>query len=47
MVAMAQETRKYLMIGYNQRLTKAHAEVRRLILSGEIYDIITFRTTFG
>jgi predicted dehydrogenase len=47
MVKVANETGKYLMIGHNQRLAKAHAKARELILSGEIGDIVTFETRFG
>ena len=47
MVKAAQKSGKFLMIGHNQRLAKAHAEAKRLIDQGLIGDIITFRTTFG
>lgn len=47
MVSAAKETGKILMIGHNQRLTKAHAKAKRLLDEGIIGDIITFRTTFG
>lgn len=47
MVAAARKSGKYLMIGHNQRLAKAHAKARQLVLDGVIGDIITFRTTFG
>lgn len=47
MVAAARKSGKYLMIGHNQRLAKAHAKARQLVLDGAIGDIITFRTTFG
>ncbi len=47
MVEMAKKTGKFLMIGHNQRLARAHARARELILQGEIGDIVTFRTTFG
>ena len=47
MVAVARETGKYLMIGHNQRLAKAHVWARKLLESGEIGKILTFRTTFG
>ncbi len=47
MVAEAEKAGKYLMIGHNQRLTKAHAMARELIVDGLIGDIVTFRTTFG
>lgn len=47
MVECAKRTGKFLMIGHNQRLAKAHVEAKRLIGQGLIGDIITFRTTFG
>ena len=47
MVEAAKANGKYLMIGHNQRLAKAHAMARKLIVDGLIGDIVTFRTTFG
>lgn len=47
MVSAARKSGKFLMIGHNQRLAKAHARARKLIEEGAIGDIITFRTTFG
>lgn len=47
MVQTAKETGKYLMIGHNQRLAKAHAKARKLVEDGIIGEIVTFRTTFG
>ena len=47
MVAEAKKAGKFLMIGHNQRLAKAHATAKDLIRSGLIGRIITFRTTFG
>lgn len=47
MVKAAEKSGKFLMIGHNQRLAKAHVAAKRLIDSGEIGRIITFRTTFG
>ena len=47
MVKVAKENGKLLMIGQNQRLTKAHELARKMIADGEIGDVITFRTTFG
>ena len=43
MVAAARESGKFLMIGQNQRLTKA----RELVENGTLGKILTFRTTFG
>ena len=47
MVAAARESGKFLMIGQNQRLTRAHRKARELVEQGAIGDIISFRTTFG
>ena len=47
MVEAAKKNNKFLMIGHNQRLAKAHAVARKLIVEGLIGDIVTFRTTFG
>ncbi len=47
MVEAAQKAGKFLMIGHNQRLAKAHSTAKELIDGGLIGDIVTFRTTFG
>ena len=47
MVEAAKKNGKYLMIGHNQRLAKAHSTAKKLIDDGLIGDIVTFRTTFG
>ena len=47
MVAAAKESGRYLMIGQNQRLAKAHAKARELIEQGAIGKVLTFRTIFG
>lgn len=47
MVQAADTNGKFLMIGHNQRLAKAHSLARKLIVEGLIGDIITFRTIFG
>ena len=47
MVKVAKENGKLLMIGQNQRLTKAHELAKKMIADGEIGKVITFRTTFG
>lgn len=47
MAAAAAESGKFLMIGHNQRLAKAHVRAKQLIDAGLIGNIITFRTTFG
>ena len=47
MVECAEETGKFLMIGQNQRLTKAHMLAKQLLADGLIGRVITFRTSFG
>ena len=47
MVKVAKEEGKLLMIGQNQRLTKAHELAKKVIAEGEIGKVITFRTSFG
>lgn len=47
MVEAARENGKFLMIGHNQRLAKAHAKARDLVESGLIGDIVTFKTNFA
>ena len=47
MVAAAKESGKYLMIGQNQRLAKAHAKAKELVAQGAIGQVLTFRTIFG
>lgn len=47
MTKAAEANGKYLMIGQNQRLTKAHIRAKQMIEEGVIGRVITFRTTFG
>jgi predicted dehydrogenase len=47
MVREADKTGKILMIGQNQRLTKAHVRAKQLLRNGAIGRVVTFRTTFG
>ena len=47
MTKAAKANGKYLMIGQNQRLTKAHIRAKQMIEEGMIGRVITFRTTFG
>ncbi len=47
MVAAAEKAGKFLMIGQNQRLAKAHAKAKELVASGAIGKVLTFRTIFG
>ena len=47
MVKTAKETGKFLMVGQNQRLARAHVKAKELIQEGLIGEIVSFRTTFG
>lgn len=47
MVEAAEKSGKYLMIGMNQRLAKAHVKAKELIQKGEIGRIVSFKSTFG
>ena len=47
MVRVANETGKFLMIGQNQRLAKAHMVAKELLQQGLIGKVVTFRTAFG
>jgi len=47
MVEAAKKNNKYLMIGQNQRLAKAHIKAKKLLTQGVIGDVITFTTCFG
>lgn len=47
MVKQADESKKILMIGQNQRLTTAHKLAKKIIADGEIGSITAFRTMFG
>lgn len=47
MVRVSRETGRYLMIGQNQRLTKAHILAKQLVEEGAIGRVVTFRTSFG
>lgn len=47
MVLAAEKNQKFLMIGQNQRLAKAHQKAKQLLESGEIGKLVSFRTTFG
>ncbi len=47
MVAAARESGKFLMIGQNQRLAKAHSAAKQLLKEGLIGRVVTFRTAFG
>ncbi|MGG3562171.1 Gfo/Idh/MocA family oxidoreductase [Neobacillus rhizosphaerae] len=47
MIAAAKESGKKLMIAHNQRFVPSHQRARKLIESGEIGKIYSFRTAFG
>lgn len=47
MVAAAKQNGKFLMIGHNQRLAKAHMKAKELLERGEIGKILSVRTAFG
>lgn len=46
MVETAKKTGKFLMIGQNQRLAKAHVKAREMIESGKLGKVISFQTAF-
>lgn len=47
MVAAAKEAGRYLMIGQNQRLAKAHVKAKELLDSGEMGEVLAFETHFA
>lgn len=47
MVEAAKVAGRVLMIGQNQRLTRAHQMARQMVEDGVIGEILSFRTTFG
>lgn len=47
MVKASKDTGRYLMVGHNQRLAKAHARARKLVEEGAIGDIVTFKSNFA
>lgn len=47
MISAAKESGKKLMIAHNQRFVPSHQRARKLIESGEIGKIYSFRTAFG
>lgn len=47
MVEAAEQNRKLLMIGHNQRFTKVHNEARKLIREGKLGKVLMFHTRFG
>ena len=47
MIEAASKQNKKLMIGHNQRFVPSHEKARKLIASGELGKINSFRTTYG
>ncbi|MDT8860797.1 Gfo/Idh/MocA family oxidoreductase [Alkalihalobacillus sp. MEB130] len=47
MIAAARDNGKKLMIAHNQRFVSSHEKAKKLIESGEIGKVYSFRTTFG
>ncbi len=47
MIAAAKKNNVQLMIGQNQRFSKAHVKAREIISSGAIGEVLSFRTCFG
>lgn len=46
MIAAAEKAHKFLMIGHNQRLADAHVKAKKILESGELGKVLTFRTFF-
>lgn len=47
MVEASEKYNRFLMIGQNQRLSKAHVKAKELIQSGMLGKVLTFKTNFG
>lgn len=47
MVQAAKDAKKFLMIGQNQRLAKAHVKAHEIIHSGEMGKVLAFQTKFA
>jgi predicted dehydrogenase len=47
MLDAAKEGGKFLMIGHNQRLVESHIRAKRILDSGELGRILSFRTIFA
>jgi len=47
MIKAAKESKKFLMIGQNQRFNKAHIKAKEIIENCELGKVLTFKTTFG
>jgi predicted dehydrogenase len=46
MMAAAQKSKKYLMIGLNQRLMPPHVRAKEILTSGKLGKVLAFRTAF-
>ncbi|MBI1368357.1 MAG: gfo/Idh/MocA family oxidoreductase [Planctomycetes bacterium] len=46
MIATAKKTRKFLMIGLNQRLMPPHVRAKEILDSGRVGKVLSFRTAF-
>lgn len=47
MIEAEKKSGKKLMIGHNQRFTKAHQKAKQIIESNELGKVLTFQTAFG
>lgn len=47
MIDAARKAGRFLMIGHDQRLAPAHVKAKKILESGEMGKILSFRTTFG
>lgn len=47
MVEASEKYNRFLMIGQNQRLSKAHVKAKELIQSGMLGKVLTYKTNFG
>src|SRR5690625_3958860 len=47
MIEAEKKSSKKLMIGHNQRFTKAHQKAKQIIESNELGKVLTFQTAFG
>jgi UDP-N-acetylglucosamine 3-dehydrogenase len=46
MIRTAREVGKFLMVGQNQRLDRAHQKAREILASGRLGKVLSFRTAF-
>lgn len=46
MISAAGKAGRYLMVAYNQRFAPAHVKARKILQSGELGKVISFRTAF-